>query len=80
MYISEKDKAFIENKISKSFYYFEIKDSSKLLTRSDDYKYDRSLRGEFIRLVLEDDSIAEEEKEKIIHCALSALAGEAFDD
>ena len=74
------DKSILEERFSERFYYFEIKDSSKLLTRAEDYMYDKSLRGEFIRLVLGDESIDDCEKEKIIHCALSALAGEAFDD
>lgn len=74
------DKKLLEERFSERFYYFEIKDSSKLLTRAEDYMYDKSLRGEFIRLVLGDESLDENEKEKIIHCALSALAGEAFDD
>ena len=74
------DKVFLEHKFSDRFFYLEIKDSSKLSTRAEDYKYDRSLKGEFIRLCLEDRSLSDEEKEKIIHCGLSALAGEAFDE
>ena len=74
------DKELLQKKFSERFYYIEIKDSSKLLTRAEDYKYDKSLRGEFIRLCLEDDSLSDSEKEKIIHCGLSALAGEAFDE
>lgn len=74
------DKALLLKKFAERFYYIEIKDSSKLLTRAEDYKYDKSLKGEFIRLCLEDNSLSDEEKEKIIHCGLSALAGEAFDE
>jgi len=74
------DKDFLKTRFSQDFYYFEIKDSSKLLTRAEDYKYDKSLKGEFIRLCLEDNTLTDEEKEKIIHCGLSALAGEAFDE
>lgn len=74
------DKEFLKNRFSEKFYYFEIKDSSKLLTRAEDYKYDKSLKGEFIRMCLDDNTLSDEEKEKIIHCGLSALAGEAFDE
>ncbi len=74
------DKALLTEKFRQRFYYFEIKDNSRLFTRAEDYRYDKSLRGEFIRLCLEDDSLSDEEKEKIIHCGLSALAGEAFDE
>ncbi|MBQ3017056.1 MAG: DNA repair exonuclease [Clostridia bacterium] len=74
------DKAFLTDRFSEKFYYFEIKDSSKLLTRAEDYRFDKSLKGEFIRLCLADETLTDEEKEKIIHCGLSALAGEAFDE
>ena len=74
------DKTILQDRFSERFYHFEIKDSSKLLTRAEDYLYDKSLRGEFIRLVLADETLDENEKEKIIHCALAALAGEAFDE
>ena len=71
---------YLTNKVGQGFYYFEIKDKSKLCTRAEDYRYDKSLRGEFIRLCLEDETLGDKEREMIIHCGLSALAGEAFDD
>jgi DNA repair exonuclease SbcCD nuclease subunit len=74
------DTVLIAGKYKERFYHFEIKDSSKLRTHTEDYIYDKSLRGEFIRLCLADESLSDEEKEKIIHCGLSALAGEAFDE
>ena len=74
------DKTFLCERFSNKFYYFEIKDSSKLTTRADDYRFDKSLKGEFIRLCLSNDELSDEEKEKIIHCGLSALAGESFDE
>ncbi len=74
------DKAFLTDRFSEKFYYFEIKDSSKLLTRAEDYLFDKSLKGEFIRICLADKNLTDEQKEKIIHCGLSALAGEAFDE
>ena len=74
------DKELLERKFAERFYFAEIKDSTKLLTRAEDYKYDKSLKGEFIRLCLADDTLSDEEKEKIIRCGLSALAKEAFDE
>ena len=41
------------------------------------YKYDVSLKGEFIRLVLEQE-MTDEEKNKIINTGIRALAGEDF--
>ena len=70
----------LTEKFSTSLYHFEIKDESKLCTRAEDYRYDKSLRGEFIRLCLEDDTLTDREREMIIHCGLSALAGETYDE
>lgn len=58
------------------YYHFELRDESRLLLRAEDYRYDRSLRGEFIRLVLADPTLEEEQQERIIRCGLSALSGE----
>ena len=73
------DKEYLKERFSNRFYYFEIKDKSGLTVRAEDYRYDKSLRGEFIRMVLSDESLSDSEREKIIHCGLSALSGEAFD-
>lgn len=58
------------------YYHFELRDESRLLLRAEDYRYDRSLRGEFIRLVLADPTLEEEQQERIIRCGLAALSGE----
>lgn len=74
------DTKYIENAFSGKVYYLDIKDKSRLSVRLDDYKYDKSLRGEFIRLCLSDNSLSDSEREKIIHCGLAALGNEAFDE
>ena len=58
------------------FYYFEIKDSSRIAINPEDYKHDMSLKGEFIRTVNADNSLDEATKEKIIACGINALMGE----
>ena len=62
------------------FYYFEVKDSSRIAINPDDYKHDKTLKGEFIRTVSADDSLDEETKEKIIACGINALMGEELFD
>ena len=62
------------------FYYFEIKDSSKIAINPDDYRHDMSLKGEFIRTVSRDPSLDEETKGKIIACGINALMGEDLFD
>jgi DNA repair exonuclease SbcCD nuclease subunit len=58
------------------FYYLEIKDETGLLIDPMTYLYDKSLKGEFIRLVYSREDISEEMKEKIIRCGIAALLGE----
>lgn len=62
------------------FYYFEVKDSSRIAINPEDYRNDKSLKGEFIRTVASDDSLDEETKEKIIACGINALMGEELFD
>ena len=62
------------------FFYFEIKDSSRIAINPEDYRNDRSLKGEFIRTVAQDDTLDEETKEKIIACGINALMGEELFD
>ncbi len=73
------DIATIEAKLKESFYYFEIKDESKLEISPEDYAKDKSLKGEFIRLVLSDKKLSDEEKDKIILTGIRALMGDGFD-
>lgn len=63
-------------RLGEEFYYFEIRDESRAAIKAEAYKYDKSLKGEFIRLVLSDDTLGEDEKEKIILTGLYALDGE----
>ena len=58
------------------FYCFELYDHSKLKISPSDYLYDKSLKGEFIRLVMGEENLSEEKKQKIIQCAINALTGE----
>lgn len=71
-----KDTESLYRNYANRFYYFEIKDSSKVAINPDDYKHDMSLKGEFIRTVSADDSLDQATKEKIIACGINALMGE----
>lgn len=70
------DLSYAEKRLAERFYYFEIKDSSHLAVSAEDYATDKSLKGEFIRLVLSDESLSEKEKDDIISMGISALMGE----
>ena len=71
-----KDTDGLMREFGERFYYFEIKDTSRIAINPEDYKHDMSLKGEFIRTVSADDSLDEETKEKIIACGINALMGE----
>ena len=67
----------ILSSISRSYYYIEIKDETRVKISPDDYKNDVSLKGEFIRGVLKDDSLSEKEKDAIIALGIEVLIEEA---
>lgn len=72
----KRDTERLQKKLSSLCYFVEIKDETRLLISSDDYKNDKSLKGEFIRLVLAKEELTDEEKNAIIECGITALAGE----
>ena len=57
------------------FYFSKVTDESRLLIRKEDYQNDISLKGEFVRRVL-DSSMSDAEKERVIACGFRALSGE----
>lgn len=66
----------LAQRFKNSFFYFEIKDESRLRICADDYKNDKSFKGEFIRMVLAAEGLSEKERLSIIECGIRALAGE----
>ena len=75
-----KDTEALEGESGGRFYYFEVKDSSRIAINPEDYKYDKSLKGEFIRTVSADASLDERTKERVIQCGINALMGEDLFD
>ena len=73
-----RDTESLVARFSPSYFYLEVKDESRLRISSDDYKNDKSLKGEFIRLVLSEDGLSQNDKEAIIECGLRALSGETI--
>ncbi len=73
-----KDCEGIREHFSSRFYYFEVKDSSHLEINPEDFKNDKTLKGEFIRTVLAEAGLDEEKARQIINCGIHALMGEEF--
>ena len=72
---TERDTLWIRRWLEDSYYFLKVKDETKLLIRPEDYRYDISLKGEFVRLVLASD-LEEEEKEEVLRRGIHALTGE----
>ena len=70
------DTETIVERFGHEYYHFEVRDASRLALHPDDYRFDKSLKGEFIRLVSEEASLSEDERDAVIRCGLRALAGE----
>lgn len=72
---SEKDINYLLKKYNDEFYFLKIYDKTTLKINYLDYENDASLKGEFIRMVLNED-LQEEEKKEIIITGIKALSGE----
>lgn len=75
---TQKDPAFLCQQLAGRFYFVQVKDKSRLYIDPESYRHDVSLKGEFIRLVM-DSELDDEEKDRIIRCGLQALAGEEIE-
>ena len=72
----ERDIDYYIKKFEARFYYLKIEDKTKVKIDYMKYQNDISLKGEFIRTVLEQKNLTETEKNKIIVTGIKALAGE----
>lgn len=72
---AEKDARWIQDWLSGSYYFLKVKDQTRLSIHPEDYQYDISLKGEFVRLVLAS-RMAKEEKEQVLRLGIRALTGE----
>ena len=72
---TEIDTNYLTKKIEPYYYFVKIKNKVKIKIDYKDYQYDASLKGEFIRLVLNQD-LSDEEKGGIINTGIKALSGE----
>ena len=70
---AEKDLTYILTSIKDDYYFAKIEDKTILHVEPRDYSLDESLRGEFVRTVLKDDTLSDEEKAAIIQCGIKAL-------
>lgn len=72
----EKNENLIIKQFEDEFYFVKIKDESQFVINYEEFMYDESLKGEFIRMVKADESLTEEEKAVVIRYGIQALKGE----
>ena len=72
----EKDIVYFKSRFRQQFYYVKVYDETRLKVDVGDYMLDESLKGEYVRQVMKDESISEEDKKIIIRYGLQAIAGE----
>jgi len=72
----EKDISYVLKHYEESFYFVKIYDETKLVINYEDYRLDKSLKGEFVRQIMEAKDIPEIEKASVIKIGLDAIAGE----
>ena len=69
------DLGYFQQKYGEEYYFFEIKDRTKLQIDRECFAYDMSLKGEFIRLCMEQ-NLPEEERKRIMELGIRALMEE----
>lgn len=72
----EKDTGYIASALSSYFFFARLRDRTSLRINLGDYLYDESLRGEFVRRVMADDSVGDSEKIEVIRLGFKAMDGE----
>ncbi|MGM9624195.1 MAG: exonuclease SbcCD subunit D, partial [Eubacteriales bacterium] len=72
---SIRDTAYLQKRLSERYYYAEVTDERRMRMDPAQYRYDISLRGEFVRRVMASD-LSEEDKSAVLRRGLAALKGE----
>ena len=72
----EPDVNRIVRTFASDYYFVKCYDRTKMFIDYESFKFDRSLKGEFVRLVQEREDLSEEEKSAIIELGIKAIMGE----
>ncbi len=72
----EKNLTYLQQYFQQKYYFVKMEDQTKSKVEFSSYQFDESLKGEFVRSVLDDVELDEDEKARIIRYGICALAGE----
>ncbi len=76
----EKDTDHVRAYFKEKYFFVKVYDETALKIDIEDYMLDESLKGEFVRQVMGDASIDEDDKKHIIRYGLMAIAGEEINE
>ena len=76
---AEKDLRVVENDWKERFYLFRLEDETKYRVDREAYAQDASLKGEYVRMLMEDESLTEDRRAELIRTGLLALTGEEIE-
>lgn len=68
----------LERDLKDNFYYIKITDNSKLKIDIDKLKSDISFLGEFVKLVLDDENLSQDDKQEIISLGMKSVQGDSI--
>lgn len=72
----EKDAGYILECFEKDYFFAKLYDETVLKVDETDFSQDKSLKGEFVRTVMEDETLSEADRAAIIRYGLQAITGE----
>ena len=75
----EFDTDAITSRFIHRYYYFECRDETRMRISKDAFINDKTLKGEFIRGVLADENLTDDERQRVISMGLRALHGAEID-
>ena len=78
MILTQRRTLHITENFKNDYYYFKLYDHTSIKVDYSSYQYDKSLKGEFVRLVESDDTLDDITKASIIKIGIDALSGEEF--
>ena len=71
------DLTSLERNLNEQFFFVKVVDESKLAINAKNYTLDKSVKGEFVRAVM-DSNLSEKEKSEVIMLGISALKGDVL--
>jgi len=75
----EKDLAYLTDSLNSRVFFGKIKDKTEVRINYEDYLLEESLKGAFVRSVMNDDTLTEEDKKTIIRSGIRLIEGKEAD-